>query len=138
MVLVVGSPTKDLLESVGCLLRDCERYFPNAYRNMTQNIIVRLQVTIDSVLALLNSLDRCLFATHIQYMGLCSVRKYMRVCLAYVCVERSNGRMRRNGQVLGEKTYREEKIASIRGKKPHVYRVVILKQMADHIFTLLN
>ena len=24
-------------------------------------------------------------------------------------------------------------IASIRGKKPHVYRVIILKQMADHI-----
>ena len=23
-------------------------------------------------------------------------------------------------------------IASIRGKKPHVYRVIILKQMADH------
>ena len=25
-------------------------------------------------------------------------------------------------------------IASIRGKKPHVYRVIILKQMADHSF----
>ena len=24
-------------------------------------------------------------------------------------------------------------IASVRGKKPHVYRVIILKQMADHI-----
>ena len=24
-------------------------------------------------------------------------------------------------------------IARIRGKKPHVYRVIILKQMADHI-----
>ena len=24
-------------------------------------------------------------------------------------------------------------IASIRGKKPHVYSVIILKQMADHI-----
>ena len=23
-------------------------------------------------------------------------------------------------------------IASIRGKKPHVYRLIILKQMADH------
>ena len=25
-------------------------------------------------------------------------------------------------------------IASTRGKKPHVYRVIILNQMADHIF----
>ena len=27
-------------------------------------------------------------------------------------------------------------IASIRGKKPHVYRVIILKQMADHMKAL--
>ena len=27
-------------------------------------------------------------------------------------------------------------IASIRGKKPHVYRVIILKQMADHMWGL--
>ena len=48
VVVVVGTPTTELLESVDCLLRDCERYFPNADRNITQNIIVRLQVTIDS------------------------------------------------------------------------------------------
>lgn len=58
VVVVVGFPITDLLESVDCLLRDCERYFPNAYRNMTDNLIVRLQVTIDSVRGLLNSLDR--------------------------------------------------------------------------------
>ena len=30
VVVVVGSPTTDLLESVDCLLRDCVRYFKNA------------------------------------------------------------------------------------------------------------
>ena len=58
VVVVVGSPTTDLLESVDCLLRDCERCFPNADRNMAENLIVRLQVTIDSVRGLLDSLDR--------------------------------------------------------------------------------
>lgn len=58
VVAVVGFPTTDLLEFVDCLLRDCERYFPNADRNMTDNLIVRLQVTIDSIRGLLNSLDR--------------------------------------------------------------------------------
>ena len=33
VVVVVGSPTTDLLESVDCLLRDCVRYFTNAYQN---------------------------------------------------------------------------------------------------------
>ena len=47
----------DLLEFGDCLLRDCERYFPNADRNMAENLIVRLQVTIDSVRGLLDSLD---------------------------------------------------------------------------------
>ena len=57
VMVVVGSPTIDLLESVDFLLRDCERYFPNADRNMAENLIVRLQVTIDSVCGLLDSLD---------------------------------------------------------------------------------
>ena len=58
VVVVVGSPTTDLLESMDCLLRDCESCFPNADRNTAQNLIVRLQVTIDSVRGLLDSLDR--------------------------------------------------------------------------------
>ena len=33
VVVVVGSPTTDLLESVDCLLRDCVRYFTKADRN---------------------------------------------------------------------------------------------------------
>ena len=33
VVVVVGSPTTDLLESVDCLLRNCVRYFTNADRN---------------------------------------------------------------------------------------------------------
>ena len=58
VMVVVGAPTMDLLESVDCLLRDCERYFPNADRNMAENSIVRLKVTINSVRGLLDSLDR--------------------------------------------------------------------------------
>ena len=44
VVVVQGSPTTDLLESMDCLLRDCKRYFPNADRKMTENLIVRLEV----------------------------------------------------------------------------------------------
>ena len=33
VVVVVGSPTTDLLESVDCLFSDCVRYFTNADRN---------------------------------------------------------------------------------------------------------
>ena len=36
VVMVVGSPTTNLMESVDCLLRDCERYFTNADRNNDQ------------------------------------------------------------------------------------------------------
>ena len=56
--LVVGSPASDLLESVDFLLRDCERYFPNTDRKMAEKLIARLQVTINSVRGLLDSLDR--------------------------------------------------------------------------------
>ena len=51
------------------------------------------------------------------------VRIYMRVC-------------KKERKYTWQKThvYRVAgMIASIRGKKPHVYRVIILKQMADHI-----
>ena len=44
LTLVQGYPTCDLLDSVDCLLRDCERYLPNAERNMAENVIVRLEV----------------------------------------------------------------------------------------------
>lgn len=47
VVVVQGSPTTDLLESMDCLLRSGERYFQNADRNMTENLIVGLEVTID-------------------------------------------------------------------------------------------
>ena len=56
--MVVGSPTTDLFGSVDCLLRDCERYFLNADRNTVQYLIVQLQVTIDLVRGLHDSLDR--------------------------------------------------------------------------------
>ena len=58
------------------------------------------------------------------------VRIYMRVCkkmVIYLGIKR---------KYTWQKThvYRVAgMIASIRGKKPHVYRVIILKQMADHI-----
>ena len=43
-----------------------------------------------------------------------------------------NGRMSINKHILGKKTHRAETIASIRGKKPHGYGVIVLKQMADN------
>ena len=46
----------DLLEAVDSLLGDCERYFSNADRSMAENLTVRLQVAIDSVRGLLDSL----------------------------------------------------------------------------------
>ena len=36
VVVVVGSPKTDLLESVDCLVRDCARYFTNADGNNDQ------------------------------------------------------------------------------------------------------
>ena len=36
VVVVVSSPTTDLLEYVDCFLRDCVRYFTNADRNNDQ------------------------------------------------------------------------------------------------------
>ena len=53
VVVVVSSSTTDLLESLDCLLRDCigyfTCYFTSADRNMAEKLIVRLEVTIDSV-----------------------------------------------------------------------------------------
>ena len=57
VVVVIGSPATEL-ESVDFFLRDCERYFPNADRKMAENVIVRLQVTIDLVRELFDSLGR--------------------------------------------------------------------------------
>ena len=58
------------------------------------------------------------------------VRIYMCVCWAYVCKERTHEK--KMVTYLGKKTHKAGKIASIRGKKPHVYRVIILKQKADY------
>ena len=57
VVVVIGSPATEL-ESVDFFLRDCERYFANADRKMAENVIVRLQVTIDLVRELFDSLGR--------------------------------------------------------------------------------
>ena len=56
LITAGGSPTTNLLESVDCLLRDCDRYIHNADRNMAENI-VRLDVAIDSIVVLRDSLD---------------------------------------------------------------------------------
>ena len=48
---------------------------------------------------------------------------YIRVCLAYVRVDRTH---EKKWTPNWEKNHRAEKIASIRGKKPYVYRVIIL------------
>ena len=44
VVVVVGSLTTDLLESVDCLLRDCVRYFTNASRNNDRRIQLEISV----------------------------------------------------------------------------------------------
>ena len=44
VVVVVGSLTKDLLESVDCLLRNCVRYFTNASRNNDRRIQLEISV----------------------------------------------------------------------------------------------
>ena len=48
-MVVVGSPTTDLLQ--------CERYFPNSDQNKAENLIARLQVTIDLVRGFLDSVE---------------------------------------------------------------------------------
>ena len=51
VVVVVGFPTTDLLESVDCLLRDCVRYFTNADRNIDcsqSSIFFRKIIEIES------------------------------------------------------------------------------------------
>ena len=52
------SLTTDLLETVSRLLIDCSRFYPHADLNMAENLIVRLQVAVDSVRGLVESLDR--------------------------------------------------------------------------------
>ena len=52
-----SSPTTDLLETVSRLLMDCSRFYPLADRNMAENLEVRLQVAVDSVRRLVESLD---------------------------------------------------------------------------------
>ena len=52
-----SSPTTDLLETVFRLLRGCSWFYPRADRNMAKNLVVRLQVAVDSVHRWVESLD---------------------------------------------------------------------------------
>ena len=52
-----SSPTTDLLETVSRLLRDCSRFYPRADRNLAENLVVRLQVAVDSVRRWVESWD---------------------------------------------------------------------------------
>ena len=52
------SPTTKLLETVMCLLNDCARFYPHADLKMAENLIIRLEVAVDSVQRLVDSLDR--------------------------------------------------------------------------------
>ena len=49
--------TTELLETVMALLNHCSRFYSHADRNMTENLIVRLEVAVDSVHHLDDSLD---------------------------------------------------------------------------------
>ena len=78
----------------------------------------------------------CLFVTHIDGGFLVGI--YMRVCkkmVIYLGIKTPQSRKERR-YTRQKKTHVygvAEMIASILGKKPHVHRVIILKQMADHI-----
>ena len=91
---------------------------------------------IHSVVSVVRIICHTKFVSQIGPAVFCVKPEYMRVCLAYVCVERRHEtKMDTN---LGKKTHRAEKIATILGKKPHIYRVIILKQMADQGETLVS
>ena len=51
------SPTTELLETVMPLLNHCSRFHSHAHRNMAESLIVRLEVAVDSVHRLDDSLD---------------------------------------------------------------------------------
>ena len=52
------APTTELLETVTRLLNDCARFYPQADLNMAENLIVRVEVAVDSVQRLVDSLER--------------------------------------------------------------------------------
>ena len=70
------------------------------------------------------------------------VRIYMRVCkkmVIYLGINTPQSRKERKYTWHKTHVYRVPgMVTSIRGKKPHVYRVIILRQMADHIHDALR
>ena len=52
------SPTTELLETVMRLLNDCARFYPHLDLNMAENLIVRLEVAVESVQRLVDPLYR--------------------------------------------------------------------------------
>ena len=50
------SPTTELLETVMRLWNDCARFYPHADLNMAENLIFRLEVAVDSVQRLVDSI----------------------------------------------------------------------------------
>ena len=55
LIAAASLPTANLLESVDCLLRDCDRYIDNADRNMAEHILS--YDWTDSILVLRDALD---------------------------------------------------------------------------------
>ena len=48
-VCYCSSPVTELLETIMRVLNDCSRFYPHGNRNMTENLIVRREVAVDSV-----------------------------------------------------------------------------------------
>jgi len=48
-VCYCNSPVNELLETVMRVLNDCSRFYPHGNRSMTENLIVRREVAVDSV-----------------------------------------------------------------------------------------
>ena len=57
MLICCSPPLTELLKTVMRLFNDFSRVYPHADRNMTENLIFRLKVAVDSVHRLVDSLD---------------------------------------------------------------------------------
>ena len=76
---------------------------------------------------------RCLLYDHLPLTCLFVTHIYELFCAHIYARLYPQGRKERKYTWQKKHVYRVAgMIASIRGKKPHVYRVIILKQMADH------
>ena len=49
MFVTAAPPVTELLETVMRVVKDCSRFYSHVNRNMAENLIVRLEVAVDSI-----------------------------------------------------------------------------------------